>query len=47
MNTVKKEEDPSEFGFSHTRLGIERVIEKQKTVLSTPAGQAAKINTDH
>lgn len=29
MNTVKKEEDPTPLGFSHTRLGMERAIEKQ------------------
>ena len=30
MNTVKKEEDPTEHGFSHTRLGMERSISKDK-----------------
>jgi hypothetical protein len=28
MNAVKEEEEPSPFGFSHTRLGIERVVQK-------------------
>jgi hypothetical protein len=28
MNTVKREEEQSAFGFSHTRLGIERTLEK-------------------
>ena len=28
MNVVKKEEDPSPVGFSATRLGMEKVIEK-------------------
>jgi hypothetical protein len=28
MNLVKKEEEPTEFGFSATRLGIEKVLEK-------------------
>jgi hypothetical protein len=28
MNRVKQEEDPSHFGFSHTRLGMERTLEK-------------------
>ena len=28
MNLVKQEEDPTEYGFSHTRLGIERALEK-------------------
>ena len=30
MKTVKQEEEPSTFGFSHTRLGMERTIEKQR-----------------
>jgi len=30
MNTVKKEEEPADFGFSATRLGLERVLEKKK-----------------
>ncbi len=30
MNAVKKEEDPATFGFSATRLGMEKSIEKQR-----------------
>ncbi|MDA8421788.1 MAG: hypothetical protein M0Z89_00445 [Nitrospiraceae bacterium] len=30
MNMVKKEEEPTEIGFSHTRLGMEKTLEKQK-----------------
>ena len=30
FNVVKKEEDPTSHGFSATRLGMERVIEKKK-----------------
>ncbi len=46
MNTVKKEEEPREHGFSATRLGLERVIEKKRAVLG--ANPAAAINsTDH
>ena len=30
MNKVKQEEEPAELGFSHTRLGMERSIERQK-----------------
>jgi len=30
MNLVKKEEEPTEFGFSATRLGIENVLQKTK-----------------
>jgi len=29
MNIVKKEEEPSSVGFSHTRLGIERTLQKR------------------
>ncbi len=32
MNKVKQEEDPTQFGFSHTRLGMERALEKEKGV---------------
>jgi len=28
MNLVKREEEPSQYGFSHTRLGIEHVLKK-------------------
>ncbi len=30
MNQVKKEEDPTEVGFSHTRLGLDKSLEKMK-----------------
>jgi len=30
MNLVKREEEPTLFGFSHTRLGIESVLKKSK-----------------
>src|SRR5512146_827652 len=30
MNLVKKEEDTSAVGFSHTRLGVERSLERQR-----------------
>jgi hypothetical protein len=30
MNKVKQEEEPLEMGFSHTRLGMEKSLEKQK-----------------
>jgi hypothetical protein len=30
MNKVKQEEEPIDLGFSHTRLGMERSIERQK-----------------
>lgn len=47
MNAVKKEEEPAPHGFSATRLGMERVIEKRRAFLSTPAGQSAGINSEH
>jgi len=37
MNMVKKEEEPSKIGFSHTRLGMEKSIEKQKAEKSSSA----------
>ncbi len=30
MNQVKKDEDPTEVGFSHTRLGLDQSLEKMK-----------------
>jgi len=30
MNQVKKDEEPATYGFSATRLGMEKVIEKQR-----------------
>jgi hypothetical protein len=30
MNSVKQEEDPAPYGFSHTRLGMERALEKER-----------------
>jgi hypothetical protein len=36
MNLVKKEEDASTHGFSHTRLGLERTLEKEKRSISAP-----------
>ncbi len=30
MNKVKKDEEPEPLGFSHTRLGMERSLERQK-----------------
>jgi hypothetical protein len=31
MNMVKREEEPTQFGFSHTRLGMERTLSKQSS----------------
>lgn len=33
MNAVKREEEPAPMGFSATRLGMERSLEKQKNVM--------------
>ena len=40
MNRVKKEEEPTLFGFSHTRLGMERALEKGAA--AAPAATAGK-----
>ncbi len=39
MNSVKREEEPTQMGFSATRLGMERSLEKQRTAV-TGAGMA-------
>ena len=46
MNAVKKEEAPAEQGFSATRLGLLRVLEKKRTVKSSSPFDSA-INSDH
>ena len=43
MNTVKKEEEPAEVGFSATRLGLERVLEKKRS----GSTRVESINSDH
>ena len=43
MNLVKKEEGPTEVGFSATRLGLERVLEKKRSGNKT----ADPVNSDH
>jgi hypothetical protein len=40
MNRVKKEEEPSSLGFSATRLGMERVREKQNAPAAVPGKPA-------
>jgi hypothetical protein len=37
MNLVKKEEEPTVHGFSHTRLGMERTLEGKARRPETPA----------
>ena len=46
MNTVKKEEEPAELGFSATRLGLLRVLEKKRAMPSGSSFDSA-INADH
>lgn len=47
MNMVKKEEEACEFGFSATKLGMERAIERQRTTLPLSTGSATGVNNDH
>ncbi len=43
MNRVKKDEEPTLFGFSHTRLGMERALETGAAGASpVPAGNEAR-----
>ncbi len=43
MNKVKQEEEPSMFGFSHTRLGMEKALEKERFLKTArPAPDAAQ-----
>ncbi len=37
MNSVKKEEEPTTFGFSHTHLGIARALEKTQFGIGSEA----------
>jgi hypothetical protein len=36
MNAVKQDEEPAVFGFSHTRLGLDRTLEKQHAQAASP-----------
>jgi len=45
MNTVKKEEETNELGFSATKLGMERAIEKQR--MGGTHRQASTASSDH
>ncbi len=42
MNRIKQEEEPAPLGFSHTRLGMERSLERQKQ--GALSGQAREQN---
>jgi hypothetical protein len=37
MNAVKKEEEPTTFGFSATRLGLDRVLQKRYAMAGSPS----------
>ncbi len=46
MNRVKREEEPTPFGFSHTRLGMERALQKHAAAASpAPAGKEAAVRS--
>jgi len=40
MNVVKKEEEPSSLGFSHTRLGIEKTLQRPQAHSGNPINSA-------
>jgi len=49
MNAVKAEEEPATFGFSATRLGMDKAIEKERMAraarpTSAPAAEQVKLN---
>jgi hypothetical protein len=43
MNKVKKEEEPTRFGFSHTRLGMERSLDKERESVPSAAADEARV----
>lgn len=47
MNAVKLEEEPTEIGFSHTRLGMERSLEKRLTGASTTEPRQQILEPSH
>ena len=47
MNAVKKEEDPEQYGFSATRLGMEKSLEKKRVPAGSTVNPAAKQKDDH
>lgn len=46
MNAVKKEEEPAPLGFSHTRLGMEKALEKTARAQGA-LSEAQPINEQH
>jgi hypothetical protein len=47
MNLVKKEEDPNPLGFSATRLGMEKTLEKQNMHSGAAAAQTSTWDSNH
>jgi hypothetical protein len=47
MNLVKKEEEPETLGFSHTRLGMEKSLEKIQKSQGTPEQSGAFASSRH
>ncbi len=45
MNSVKQEEDPSSLGFSHTRLGMDRALEKMRGAMGFVPAEDPKSET--
>ena len=43
MNSVKAEEEPATFGFSATRLGMEKALEKERAGKAVPQKSAAGV----
>ena len=43
MNSVKVEEEPAMFGFSATRLGMEKALEKERATKAVPRKSAAEV----
>jgi len=44
MNKVKQEEEPNPLGFSHTRLGMERCLERQKKAANAPVRETHNVH---
>ncbi len=47
MNIVKREEEPEPLGFSHTRLGMEKAIEKKHMFVGAAAHAASAEKGHH
>ncbi len=47
MITVKQEEEPEPLGFSHTRLGMEKALEKKHLFVGAAASAVSAANERH